>query len=71
MDELICCTMTKGYASIDPTIRPYSMQLLALCDWMMTADMNKRPTVKDIISSPLIIIDYYHSYFQFDAGFDQ
>lgn len=67
MDELIRCTLTKDYTLIDRTIHPFSKEMVNLCDWMMNADIKQRATVEDVISSSLIVIDYYHSYFQFDA----
>lgn len=67
MDELIRCTLTKEYAPFDVKIHPYCDQMFALCSDMMTADAQQRATIKDIIACPLITIEYYRSYFQFDA----
>lgn len=67
MDELIRCTLTKEMVLIDPNIHPYSKELVSLCDWMMKADANQRATIKDVISSSAIVVDFYQSYFQFNA----
>lgn len=67
MDELIRCTLTKDYIQLKSNGRRYSDQLAALCDHMMTVNVPNRATIKDVVTNPFIIVDYYHSYFQFDA----
>lgn len=69
MDDLIRCILTKNYPPIDTALYPYSNQLVSLCDDMMRVEVPKRATIKHIISNPLILVDYYHSYFRFDAWF--
>lgn len=68
MDELIRCTLTKQYKTpLDPNIHPCNADMVRLCDHMMDMDAKKRATIKDVIRNPVIIIEYYHSYFQFDV----
>lgn len=67
MDELIRCTLTKEYPPLNPDVHPCSKQMVALCDHMMQVNAKKRATIKDVIRNPVLILDYYHSYFQFDA----
>lgn len=63
MDELIRCTLTNTYEPIGSVSHRYSKQLLMLCNRMMDVDVQKRPTIKEIIVNPWIIADYYHNYF--------
>ncbi|XP_031620172.1 serine/threonine-protein kinase nekl-2-like [Contarinia nasturtii] len=67
MDQLIRCTLTKAYTPINPHIHPCNKDMVDLVEKMMIVDVQERATVKDVISSPAIIVDYYHSYFQFDS----
>lgn len=67
MDELVRCTLTKDYIRFGSSGHQYNDQLVALCNHMMEVDVNKRAKIKDVICNPLIIVDYYHSYFQFGA----
>lgn len=67
MDELIRCTITKEYPPLNPEIHPCSELMVNLCDHMMNADVKKRANIKDVIRNPFIVIDYYHSYFHFNA----
>ncbi|XP_055324406.1 uncharacterized protein LOC129578992 [Sitodiplosis mosellana] len=64
MDELIRCTLTKEYPPLNPD--NVSKQMVALCAHMMEADVKRRATIKDVIRNPVVIVDYYHSYFRFD-----
>lgn len=67
MDELIRCTLTKAYIPFDSNNQPYSNEMFALCNNMMTVDIEQRATINNIISNPLLTTDYYHNYFQFDV----
>lgn len=66
MDELIRCTLTKSYIPINATIELYSKELVSLCESMMVVKVSKRATIKNIISSPYIVVDYYRRYFDFN-----
>lgn len=64
-DELIRCVLVKDYKPIKSGNHVYSDELVNLCDSMMHTDKQKRATINDIVCNPLIVIDYYNSYFEF------
>lgn len=66
MDELIRCSLTKSYVPINLVVEIYSKELVSLCESMMVVNVSKRATIKEIISSPYIVIDYYRRYFDFN-----
>lgn len=64
LDELIRCALVKDYRPIKSGQHAYSDEFTSLCDSMMDTDKQKRATINAIVGHPLIVIDYYHSYFE-------
>lgn len=67
MDELIRCVLTKTYDRLNPDVHPCNKDMVDLVEKMMEVNVQNRATMKDIISCPSIMINYYHSYFDFDT----
>lgn len=65
MDDLIRCTLTKAYIPIKNDAGNYSEHLITLFELMTMVDTNKRATINDIISNPLIVNPFYASYFNY------